>query len=80
MAASANGEWVADLIKMTCWNRKNNVVLLFKKINGNLIGEVKNLPVKIVNKWAAEGQGEKKIKKTVTEAEIIFLKAYYGQK
>jgi len=77
MAATTNSEWVTDLTKMTCRNTTNNIVILFKKINGSLIGEVRNLPMKIVNKWATEGQGETSIKNTVTEAEIIFLKAYH---
>lgn len=76
MATTANGEWVIDLVKMTCRNTANNIVILFKKINGNFIGEIKNLPMKTVIKWAAEGQGNKSIKKTVIEADIIFMKAY----
>jgi hypothetical protein len=73
-----NGEWVTDVKKMTCRNKNNNIVILFKKINGNLVGEIKTLPMKIVNKWATEGQGgDKDLKNTVTEAELMFYKAYF---
>lgn len=75
-----NNEWIADLSNMTCKNTVNNIVILFRKINGSLVGEIKDLPMKIVNKWAVEGHGETGIKNNVTEAEIIFLKAYHGQK
>jgi hypothetical protein len=77
---TVNDEWVADLVKMTCRNKKNNIVILFRKINGSLIGEIKNLPMKIVIKWATEGRGNISIKNTVTEAEFIFIKAYLEQK
>jgi len=72
MVINANNEWVADMKKMTCRNTRNNIVILFKRINGNIIGEIKNLPMKIVIKWATEGQGNKRIKNTVTEAELFF--------
>jgi len=79
MVTTANGEWVTDLVKMTCMNTTNNIVILFRKINGSLIGEIKNLPMKIVNKWATEGQGDTNIKNIVIEAEIVFLNAYLEQ-
>jgi hypothetical protein len=76
---AVNDEWVTDLTEMTCRNTTTNIVIFFKKINGKLIGRIKNLPIKIINKWTTEGQGDINIKNTVTEAEIIFLKAYFDQ-
>jgi len=80
MLTTVYGEWVIDLVKMTCRNTTNNIVILFKNFNGSFIGEIKNLPMKIVIKWATEGKGNINIKNTVIEAEIIFLKAYFEQK
>jgi hypothetical protein len=77
MYTTFNGEWVTDVEKMTCRNKTNNIVILFKKINGSLIGEIKTLPMKVVSKWAAEGLGNKRIKNAATEAQVIFFKAYF---
>jgi hypothetical protein len=73
---TANGEWVTDLANMTCRNTTNNIVVLFKKVEGKLIGKIKDLPLKIVSKWATEGQGDIGIKDAVVEAEVIFFRAY----
>jgi len=80
MVTTKEAEWVTDLETMTCRNTTNNIVILFRKISGSLIGEIKNLPMKIIIKWATEGQGNINIKNTVVEAEIIFIKAYLEQK
>jgi len=77
MNTTFNGEWITDVEKMTCRNTTTNIVVLFRKLNGSLIGEIKNLPIKIVNKWATEKPGDKSLKKVITEAEVIFFKAYF---
>jgi hypothetical protein len=73
---TTSGEWVTDLTNMTCRNTTNNIVVLFKKVEGKLIGKIKDLPLKTVTKWAIEGQGDINIKDAVIEAEIIFFRAY----
>ena len=78
MVINAGSEWVTDVMNMTCRNTKTNIVVIFKKINGNLIGQIKDLPHKIVSEWAAQGIGNTNIKNAVIEAEIMFLKAYSG--
>jgi hypothetical protein len=78
MITEVSGEWVADLVTMTCKNTKNNIVIIFKKIEGNLVGKIKDLPLKIISEWAVEGLEKTNIKNAVIEAEIIFLKAYLG--
>jgi hypothetical protein len=80
MSTIFNSEWVTDVEKMTCRNKTNNIVILFKKINGSLIGEIKTLPMKVVSKWAAEGLVNKRIKNAATEAQVIFLNAYFEKK
>jgi len=69
-------EWITDLGNMTCKNKKNNIVVMFKKHKGNIIGRIKNLPLKTIHQWTTEGVVDKHIKKTVTEAEIIFIHEY----
>jgi hypothetical protein len=78
MVINESGEWVVDLINLTCRNTKNNIVIIFKNIEGNLVGKIKDLPLKIISEWVAEGKGKASIKNTVIEAEIIFVKAYLG--
>jgi hypothetical protein len=74
--STAKGEWVTDLANMTCRNTTNNIVVFFKKVEGKLIGRIKELPMKIVTKWAIEGQGDTGIKDAVVEAEVMFFRAY----
>jgi len=76
MNTTFNGEWVIDVEKMTCRNTTNNIVILFRKINGSLVGKIKTLPMKVVNKWMTERPECNSLKKAITEAEIIFFKAY----
>jgi hypothetical protein len=77
MKTEEKSEWVSDLVNMTCRNTKNNIVINFYKIEGNLIGKIKKLPMKVINEWAIEGLGRTSIKNTVIEAEIFFLKDYF---
>jgi hypothetical protein len=78
MTTVESDEWAIDLRNMTCRNTKNNIVVIFKKVEGNIVGKIKNLPIKIVNEWTAKGLGNKSIKKAVIEAEIVFMKRYHG--
>jgi len=76
MVATANTEWVADVVTMTCKNTTNNIVVIFEKLGINLTGKIKNLPLELINKWTVEKNGEVNIRNAVKEAEEIFLKAY----
>jgi hypothetical protein len=62
---------------MTCRNTTNNIVVIFKKFKGRLIGRIKDLPLKIATKWATEGHGDIGIKDAVIEAELMFFRAYF---
>ena len=76
MVMNNGSEWVTDVMNMTCRNTSTNIVVMFKKIDGNIIGEIKDLPHKIISEWTAEGIGNTSIKNAVIEAETSFLKAY----
>ena len=77
MVTIASGDWIADLGSMSCRNCINKIVVTFEK-NGNVLtGKIKDIPIELMEKWAAEPQGEKHIRNTVMEAEEVFLKAYF---
>jgi len=73
---TANTEWVADVVTMTCKNTANNIVVLFEKLGKTLTGKIINLPLELINKWAVEKTVERNIRNALKEAEEIFLKAY----
>jgi hypothetical protein len=77
MIIAVNGEWVADTVNMTCRNTTNNIVVVFEKFESSLVGKIKNIPLDLVKKWTAEKLGDRNIRNMVTEAEKIFLKAYF---
>jgi len=78
MDAHIDDEWVVDLLSMTCWNKTNNIVVVFEKNEKILIGKIKSIPLELVNKWAKENKGiiNANINNTIKEAEESFMKAY----
>lgn len=78
MEPATTDEWVVDIVTMTCWNKSNDIVVVFEKYGKILIGKIKSIPLELVNKWAKEKQGNKNIKNTIKEAEDSFMKAYLG--
>jgi hypothetical protein len=77
MVSNTSGEWVADLITMTCSNTNNNIVVCFEELERTLIGKIKIIPLDLAKKWAKEKQGDRNINNAIKEAEKIFLKAYH---
>ena len=77
MITIASGEWIADLGSMTCRNITNNIVVSFEKEGKVLTGKIKDIPMELFAKWAAEHGGEKKVQKAVMDAEEVFLRAYF---
>ena len=77
MVTKESGEWVANLVTMTCINTTNNIIVVFENLEGSLIGRIKNIPIELVNKWASQKHIEKNINDAVREAEDFFLKVYY---
>jgi hypothetical protein len=75
-----DGKWVADLGAMICLNIENRIVVSFKQ-NGNILeGKLQDMPVNLLEKWAALPQGEKYIRQAVEEAEEVFLRAWLEAK
>jgi len=77
MVTTTKSEWVADVVTMTCRNTTNNIVVLFERLGKTLKGKIKGIPLKLLNEWRIEEEGEKNIRNTITEAEEMFLIAYY---
>ena len=78
METVSDEEWVVDIAAMTCWNKTNNIVVVFEKHKNIVIGKIKSIPLELVNKWAKDNQGDIKIKKTIKEAEDSFMNAFLG--
>jgi hypothetical protein len=77
MITTANGEWIADLGAMRCRNITTNLVVVFEKSGKTLCGKIKDMPMGLFSKWAAEPDGEMKIQNAVMEAEEVFLRVYF---
>ena len=73
---NTNDEWVVDMADMSCWNKTNNIVVVFEKYGKILIAKIKSIPLELVNKWAKEDQVERNINVTIKEAEDSFMRAY----
>jgi hypothetical protein len=78
MVTTANDDWVADLVTMTCKNTTNDIVVVFEKNERILIGKIESIPLELLKKWGKEIQGEKNINNALIEAELIFLREYYA--
>jgi hypothetical protein len=76
MITPVKSEWVADLAAMTCWNTTNNIVVVFEKLERNLVGKIQNMPLELVKLWAADNLGYRNIRNAVMEAQEYFSKAY----
>ena len=69
MKKITNGEWIADLGAMTCWNINSRIVICFEKKRGVISGKLKNIPIRLFVQWAMEPHVERMIQKAVMEAE-----------
>jgi hypothetical protein len=78
MVTTAKGEWIADLVTMTCKNTTNNIVVSFEKNERILVGKIENIPLELKGKWVKEKQEDININNALIEAEVIFLKEYYA--
>jgi hypothetical protein len=77
MVNIANGNWIADLGAMTCRNIENGAVVAFKRKGKIIEGEIKDMPIEIIERWAALPNGEERIRRMVEEAEEVFLRAWF---
>jgi hypothetical protein len=78
METISGEEWVVDMVAMTCWNKTNNIVVVFEKHKNIVIGKIKSIPLELVNKWAKDKQGDTNIKNIIKEAEETFMRAFLG--
>ena len=76
MITVASGEWIADLGNLTCWNINKNIIVEFQKSGKTYIGKIRDMPVELFAQYAELQHGERLIKKAITEAEEVFLRAY----
>jgi hypothetical protein len=79
MLTKTNDNWFADLQNMTCCNVENQMVIAFEKRGTALMGRIKNIPIELLEKWAADPDGNKYIRKAVIEADEVFFKAYFNR-
>jgi len=79
MVTTTKSEWVADVVTMTCRNTTNNIVVLFERLGKTLKGKINGIPLKLLNEWRIDEEGEIRIRNTITEAEEMFLMAYYDR-
>jgi len=76
MELNTNNEWVVDMAAMSCWNKSNNIIVVFEKFGKILIAKIKSIPLELVNEWTKENQVEININSTIKEAEDSFMRAY----
>ena len=78
METISGEEWVVDITDMTCWNKTNNIVVVFENHKNIFIGKIRSIPLELVNKWTKDKQGDTKIKNTIKEAEDYLMRAFLG--
>jgi hypothetical protein len=72
-----NGDWIVDLKEKTCRNIILNIVVEFKIQGMSFESMIRTIPMELLSTWAAQPDGEKRIKNIVMEAEKIFIRAYF---
>ena len=79
MTTKTSGNWLVDLNNMTCLNTENRIVIAFVKKGPMLVGKIKKIPIELIEKWIADPDRERKLKKAVIEADEVFFKAYFAK-
>jgi hypothetical protein len=77
MITITDGTWIADLGSMTCRNVENWIVVGFQKKGNTFEGKLQDIPVELLEEWAALPNGEQRIRQAVEEAEELFLQAWF---
>ncbi len=77
MITTTNGEWTADVNAMTCRNTLNNVIVIFEKKGESLQGKIDNMSMELLTKMSSQPHGERSMEQLVTDAEEVFLRAYF---
>ena len=82
-APSLHGEtldWIVDLGDMTCRNINYGFVVHLERKSGTFKGKIKEMPIDVMRYWSRIPHGYKFVKKSITDAENAFIKAYYAEK
>jgi hypothetical protein len=74
MVTTANDDWVADLVTMTCRNTTNDIVVEFEQVKNVFMGKIRSIPMELFRKWSKEKQEDANINNALIEAEVTFLK------
>ena len=77
MIMAANGNWIANFENFTCWNCVHKLSIAFENNGNTLKGKIKDMPLKLMEKWALDPYGSSYMKQMIQEAEEHFLRAYY---
>ena len=80
MDTVTNGDWVADLDDMLCWNINNKIIVEFERKGEAVVGQVKDMPLELLAEWAGKPDGQRLMQKMVLEAECVFINACMGNK
>ena len=72
---TTNGKWIPDLENLTCLHEGSKIEVVFQRKGNTFIGKLNDMPVDLMDSWAADPNGESYIKAAVTEAEEVFLQA-----
>jgi hypothetical protein len=62
MISITGGKWIADLGAMTCRNIESRIVVGFKQKDKIFEGKLQDMPVELLEKWAALPNGEGRIR------------------
>jgi hypothetical protein len=77
MISITDGKWIADLGAMTCRNIENRIAVSFKQKGKRIEGKLQDMPVELLEKWAALPDGDRRIRQVVEDAEAVFLRAWF---
>ena len=77
MITITSGEWIADLGALLCRNINNGIVVSFEKQGIGYSGKIQNMPIELMEQWAAIPTGHELIQKAVMDTEEVFMRAYF---
>jgi len=69
------GNWIADLVALTCWNCVTKIIVSFENEGNSLTGKIKEMPADLLEKWAFDPQCRRFVHNTLTEAKEAFQRA-----
>jgi hypothetical protein len=76
MISITDGKWIADLGAMTCRNIEKRMAVCFQRKGKGFEATLQDMPLELLERWAALPDGERHIRQAVEEAEEVFLRAW----